>query len=639
MKYRAEIDGLRALAVIPVILFHAGFELFSGGFVGVDIFFVISGYLITTILIEDIENKRFNIFNFYEKRARRILPALFFIMLVCIPFAWMLMLPNQMKDFSQSLIAVSLFISNILFWRKSNYFDTSVELKPLLHTWSLAIEEQYYLLFPIFLILAWRFGKNKVFWMIVVMAAISLMLSEWGWRNKSTANFYLAPTRAWELFSGSITAFIVQKDGVKNNNPLALLGLAAIVFSIFSYDKSTPFPSVYTLVPVVGVVLLILYANEKTLVARIFKIKALVGLGLISYSAYLWHQPLFSFTRIKLLEHPSQLLMLSLSALSIMLAYFSWSYVEKPFRNKEKINRVFIFRLSFIGLILFSTFGFYGNLNEGYKSRLDDEIIAQRLYNEETKFEVDSHAKTEFSNDNRKKILIIGDSYAKDVIEGLVTTFENEINSFDIVFRKASRRCKNVLADTPNLIEYLYPTDNHCFGKIQRIGNSEWRKLIEAADLVIVRSYWDVLPTFEMPRTYDYIDSINPQRVIFIGTTIFGTNNPFKSLATIKNIYPNMYVQEILDIKPYSKINNNFTTYDLIIKSIELMKDRNYFDVFGFFCSQTRCRITDEYGYPLTNDLAHLTSDGERFMFKMLFDDERFSEIWGKTIGIFPQKK
>src|SRR5210317_992878 len=144
MKYRAEIDGLRAIAVIPVILFHAGFEVFSGGFVGVDVFFVISGYLITTILIEDIENKRFSIVNFYERRARRILPALFFIMLVCIVFAWMWMLPSQFKDFSRSFIAVSLFASNIFFWLESGYFDRAAEVKPLLHTWSLAVEEQYY---------------------------------------------------------------------------------------------------------------------------------------------------------------------------------------------------------------------------------------------------------------------------------------------------------------------------------------------------------------------------------------------------------------------------------------------------------------------------------------------------------------
>ena len=149
MKYRPEIDGLRALAVIPVILFHAGFDIFKGGFVGVDIFFVISGYLITTILIEDIENNKFSIINFYERRARRILPALYFIMLVCVPFAWMWMLPSQMKDFSLSLITV-VFTSNFLFWRESGYFEALADQKPLLHTWSLAVEEQFYLLFPIF---------------------------------------------------------------------------------------------------------------------------------------------------------------------------------------------------------------------------------------------------------------------------------------------------------------------------------------------------------------------------------------------------------------------------------------------------------------------------------------------------------
>lgn len=375
MKYRAEIDGLRALAVVPVILFHAGFELFSGGFVGVDVFFVISGYLITTILIEDIENKRFSIVNFYERRARRILPALFFVMLVCIPFAWMWMLPNQMKDFSQSLVAVSLFVSNIFFWRKSGYFAAAAEEKPLLHTWSLAVEEQYYVLFPIFLILAWRFGKNRVFWMTVVMASISLLLSEWGWRNKDTANFYLAPTRAWELFAGSIAAFIVQKQGVQKNNLLATLGLAAIIFSIFFYDQTTPFPSVYALVPVIGVVLLVMYAEKDTLAAKLLSTKGFVGIGLISYSAYLWHQPLFAFARIRLLEHPSVLLMLTLSSLSMLLAYFSWRCIEKPFRDKSAISRTQIFSASLAVIASFSAIGTVGHLNNGFYERYDERII------------------------------------------------------------------------------------------------------------------------------------------------------------------------------------------------------------------------------------------------------------------------
>ncbi len=374
MKYRPEIDGLRALAVVPVILFHAGFELFSGGFVGVDVFFVISGYLITTILIEDIENNRFNILNFYERRARRILPALFFVMLVCIPFAWIwILFPSQMKDFSQSLVAVSLFASNILFWRESGYFEAAAEEKPLLHTWSLAVEEQFYLLFPIFLFLVWRFGKNRVFWMIVIIAAISLALSEWGWRNMATANFYLAPTRAWELFAGSIVAFTVQKHGVRANNALSLLGLAIIVFAIFIYDESTPFPSVYSLAPVVGVALLILFASKDTLIAKLLSTKAFVGIGLISYSAYLWHQPLFAFARIKIIGQPSLMLMGSLSLLSMLLAILSWKFIEQPFRktSDNDLSRNTIFIISMTGILIMSSFGYVGHKQGGFRDRLE----------------------------------------------------------------------------------------------------------------------------------------------------------------------------------------------------------------------------------------------------------------------------
>ena len=370
MKYRAEIDGLRALAVIPVILFHAGFSLFSGGYVGVDVFFVISGYLITTIIMEDIENKRFSLLHFYERRCRRILPALLFVMLVCIPFAWLWLPPVEMRDFAQSVIAVSVFASNIFFWQTSGYFDIATEVKPLLHTWSLAVEEQYYIVFPIFLIFAWRFGKNRVFWMIVVMATISLLLSEWGWHNYPTANFYLAPTRAWELFAGSIAAFIVQKRGVKKNEILSILGFIAIVFSILVYDETTPFPSVYALVPVLGVVLLILFADKDTVMAKILSTKVLVGIGLISYSAYLWHQPLFAFRRIRFTE-PTDIEMLVLSAMSIILAIFSWKFVEQPFRNKSKFKRKNIFILAFCGCSAFFVAGVSGHVSNGFSNRIE----------------------------------------------------------------------------------------------------------------------------------------------------------------------------------------------------------------------------------------------------------------------------
>lgn len=366
MQYRAEIDGLRAVAVVPVIFFHAGFEYFSGGFVGVDVFFVISGYLITSILIADIEARQFSLLNFYERRARRIMPALIFVMLCCLPFAWTWMTPHHMREFAGSLVAVSLFVSNIKFWRDSGYFDAVSEQKPLLHTWSLAVEEQYYLLFPIFLFLFWRLGKAKLLWLIFALAALSLILSEWGWRNKPTANFYLAPTRAWELFAGSISAFIVHRRGVRSNEVFATAGAFAILLSIVLYDKNTPFPSLYTLLPVMGVVMLVLYAGSGTFVARLLSLPVFVGIGLISYSAYLWHQPLFAFARLRLGDEPGIALMLGLCAASIVLAMFSWRFIEQPFRKRAAISRKVIFASTLVAIAVFSGLGTFGVSQRGY---------------------------------------------------------------------------------------------------------------------------------------------------------------------------------------------------------------------------------------------------------------------------------
>lgn len=207
IAYRPEIDGLRAVAVLPVILFHAGFDLFSGGYVGVDVFFVISGYLITSIILREMEQGKFSIARFYERRARRILPALFFVIVCCLPFAVIWMASGEIKRFGQAMIAVSLFASNVFFWKTTNYFAPAAEEEPLLHTWSLAVEEQYYVLFPLFLMLCWRFGRSRLFWLTALAALLSLGLAEWGWRNQPVANFYLLPTRAWELLAGSLLAF------------------------------------------------------------------------------------------------------------------------------------------------------------------------------------------------------------------------------------------------------------------------------------------------------------------------------------------------------------------------------------------------------------------------------------------------
>lgn len=372
MKYRREIDGLRALAVLPVILFHAGFETFSGGFVGVDIFFVISGYLITTIILAELEQGKFSIVNFYERRARRILPALFMVMLVCIPFAWFWLLPSDMKDFSQSLVAVSVFASNILFWRESGYFDTAAELKPLLHTWSLAVEEQYYVLFPLFLMLFWKLGKR---WILVTLGLVflaSLAVAQWGLTLKPAAAFFLLPTRGWELLIGAFAAFYLSKANRKDfgkalSEAAGWLGVALIMYAVFAFSKSTPFPGFYALVPTIGTVLIILFATQRTTVGKFVGNKAFVGIGLISYSAYLWHQPLFAFARHKGFSDGSEYVFWFLSVLALIFAFLSWRYVESPFRSRKAICRKKVFGFWFCVTLFLILIGSAGVVSNGFE--------------------------------------------------------------------------------------------------------------------------------------------------------------------------------------------------------------------------------------------------------------------------------
>ncbi len=392
MHYRREIDGLRAMAVLPVIFFHAGFGLFSGGFVGVDVFFVISGYLITTVILNEKQAGTFTLRRFYERRARRILPALFLVMLCCLPFAWWWMLPVEMEKFSRSLVAVSIFASNILFRKESGYFDSAAELKPLLHTWSLGIEEQYYVLFPLFIMLAWKLGRRFIVAILLVLLVASLAFAEYKIAHKPAAAFYLLPSRGWELLLGALVAFYMENAaqspsearrgaagqsliflGVKTpskrsvNNIGGILGIALIAYAVVAFDNATPFPGIYALVPTVGAALIILCATPQTFAGKLLGSKPLVGVGLISYSAYLWHQPLFAFARISGAEKTSSTLLMALAGASLLFAYFSWKYVETPFRSSTRVSRRAIWLFALCGSVFFIALGALGNFTKGYE--------------------------------------------------------------------------------------------------------------------------------------------------------------------------------------------------------------------------------------------------------------------------------
>ena len=380
MKYRSEIDGLRALAVIPVILFHAGFSAFSGGFIGVDIFFVISGYLITSIIIKEIRVGNFSISHFYERRARRILPALFFITFCTIPFAWILLPPQYMEEYALSIVGVIFFISNFFFWRSSGYFSSEAELQPLLHTWSLAVEEQFYILFPLFLLMTWKLGRKILIALLFLLFVLSLFLADWASIHQPAFNFFLLPTRGWELLIGAFIAFYLSYFKTLNfsnsaNEALCFLGLFLIIYSIIYFDYMTPFPGRYALFPTIGTGLIILFSQSTYFFKSLLGGKFIVSIGLISYSAYLLHQPMLAFARHSQINPLSDLSLVIICLMVFPLAYLVWKYIETPFRKAEIVTLKSVIYLGTLSSMLLFTFGSFGQLNSGYYERLSPNQI------------------------------------------------------------------------------------------------------------------------------------------------------------------------------------------------------------------------------------------------------------------------
>lgn len=335
-EYRADIDGLRAIAILPVVFFHAGFGFAQGGFVGVDVFFVISGYLITSLVHREMLAGEFSLARFYERRVRRLFPALFAMLSACAVVAAWLLLPQDLRYFGGSLFATTLFSSNIFFWLEAGYFDVAAERKPLLHTWSLAVEEQFYLLFPFFLLLVLRYLPRRLVAVIGAVTVVSLLTSEWMLRNSDSAAFYLAPFRAWELGLGASLALIAPRTRHDNRyaEAFAWLGLALISASVAAFSWQTPFPGLHALVPAVGAALVIWSGSRaSTHAARILSARPLVFTGLISYSLYLWHWPLLVFARHFAIRELTAAERLGVLLASVVLAMASWRYIERPFRG------------------------------------------------------------------------------------------------------------------------------------------------------------------------------------------------------------------------------------------------------------------------------------------------------------------
>lgn len=381
MQYRADIDGLRSVAVLSVVLYHAGVSGLSGGFVGVDVFFVISGFLITTIITREITEGRFSLTSFYERRARRILPALIVVVVSCFVLGWFVLLPDALQHLGESAIAAALFVSNVYFTLNLNYFGLDVETAPLLHTWSLAVEEQFYLLFPLLLMfLSWRRFWHPI-WIIGGLSLASLVAAVIVLPLAPDWVFYMILFRFWELGAGTLLALasVPTPRSRVVREVLSIVAIGAILLPVFMYTTTTPFPGFAALPPVAGATLLIWIGSQGggSFVNGFLSQRGFVWVGLISYSLYLWHWPILAFLRTVLgtvnLSLPATLAAITLS---FAFAGLSFWFVERPFRKRppEGISTSYVFLGSFVSLAVVAVVGSTLYLSGGIPSRMPAEV-------------------------------------------------------------------------------------------------------------------------------------------------------------------------------------------------------------------------------------------------------------------------
>jgi len=376
--YRPDIDGLRAIAVLAVLLFHVGVTGISGGYVGVDVFFVISGYLITSIIQREISADKFSLLQFWERRIRRIIPPLVIVLLFTLVGSWLWLFPGEFREYSQSLLAQSVFASNIFFWTQTGYFATAAELKPLQHTWSLAIEEQFYLIFPwILLLVSKRLARLRLPLLLALLLASMAISFDWVLRSPEMA-FYWLPSRAWELLLGSVLVYLPQKNlRPMVSQAVSLCGLGMIIAACLVYTAETRFPGKSALLPCFGAAFIIAphVTGNRTWVYSLLSLKPMVYIGLISYSLYLWHWPLLSFARHKEGSVLSMQTSVSIIVLSFILAALSLKFVENPIRSKRlfKSTRA-LFSSTLVTFMLIVGVGAAGHTAEGFPERLDEAV-------------------------------------------------------------------------------------------------------------------------------------------------------------------------------------------------------------------------------------------------------------------------
>ena len=605
MSYRPEIDGLRAIAVLPVVLFHAGIELFSGGFVGVDVFFVISGYLITTIILTDLKQDKFKIVKFYERRARRILPALFFITFSCLPFAYFTLLPNELVNFGRSLVAVPTFLSNVLFWSERGYFGGATELKPLIHTWSLAVEEQFYLIFPVILMLLWYHLRRWTGPFILLTIAISLYLSWFLTALHFETAFYLPFTRAWELMVGAAAAFYGQRLanlGNQYSGILSISGLSLIFYAVLNFDGTTAFPGYAAAMPVFGTFLLIIAGPSRNAVNRALASPWLVKIGLVSYSLYLWHQPVFVFFRHLNL---SDYIVIIGIPLSLIFSLFSYRFIETPFRDKSKFSMKNIFIYSAVASSVSIIFGLILIFNDGFLNRYaeaDQKILKQFVeqgdYNQ-TRF--DKLEMMPFDMTSKRRVLVVGDSYAKDLINVMYEGRMDTVIQFST--KQINSECGNSYTNK-NIDEFIPKSRIQRCEWMGRYEDPSIRSLMAEADEIWLVNSWHDWVVDLMPETLAALSDEFDAKIKVFGSKHFGVISPDKILKinpSERHLYKQASSGEVLSTNQRLKA----------IIPTDVFVDLSLVSCGG---DVAECAIFTKEGLLISSDGGHLTSAGAKHL-------------------------
>ncbi len=650
-QYRAEIDGLRAIAVMAVVMSHAKLGV-SGGFVGVDVFFVISGFLITSIIWRDLENNCFSFAHFWERRARRIVPALTVITLAVLGMGWFMFLPHDLKGLGASAAVQAMFVANFYYLLTINYFAADSSLLPLLHTWSLAVEEQFYLIAPFVLVLLHRCSGTRRMGIVLTLLivgmlaslATSVVLLKW----LPSATFYLLPTRAWELLLGSAIALFPAQWTPRHpltRESASVLGLAGVVLPCFIYDGHTPFPGLAALPPCAGTGLFI-WANSRisrnpssTGIGRMLGSKPIAFIGSISYSLYLWHWPVLVFYTYFYADLGSTFESLGsignrlgLVALSFLLAILSWIFVETPFRDRRLCTgRTSLLLCSAMALVLVLGIGATIYQWDGIPSRLPIELTAGDATPDSFARDVciddirEDHLIEIGAPDASITVLIWGDSFAKVTL----TCFDDYLKSKGMAGRAVSHSA------TPPVLGPFYSTDPHSLQREIREQNEavfEYIKNNRIEHVVLLANWRGYGPEREYPLDYDSISieealSVTVKRLVDAGVRPWLiVQIPIPDFDVPRALAQRYFGRDITAY--YRKADSRPALAQNAEETVEWLRAQGcrILDPGPYFLDPTRqFYMIEQDGIPLFFDWGHVTARGALLLVDMLRDN-RFLE-------------